>query len=150
VTAAHEQHETLHQDVLYPEHVQRTESEEFRRNKHHLVHELQLGCWICAGRTQLEVHHFACEWALWEDADPAKVLKTTRLIDPYGFTALNPNAPIASPDDARNLMVLCEKHHRAPYFGVHTITMPIWIAQKVAKDGVEIIRAPVKEPEHAV
>jgi hypothetical protein len=39
-------------------------------------------------------------------------------------------------------MVLCETHHRAPYCGVHSITMPIWIAQRIAKPGVQITVAP--------
>lgn len=142
MTDAHEQTETLHEAVWYPEHVQRTESAEFVRNKHQLVRKLDLGCWICGSKDQREVHHYACEWSLWEDADPAKVLATVHAIDPYGFAAQDPDRSIDSPDDARNLMVLCEKHHRASYFGVHAITFPIWVAQRVAKPGVQITVAP--------
>lgn len=144
MTKAHEQTETLHQEVLYPEHVQRTESAEFARNKHQLVKKLDLGCWICGSKEAREVHHFACEWALWEDVEPAKVLATAHAVDPYGFAAQDPDRAIGSPDDIRNLMVLCEKHHRAPYFGVHSITLPIWIAQRMAKPGHEFIK-PEKE-----
>ena len=80
ITPAHVQQDTLHEAILYPEHTQRTESAEFRANKHHLVHELGLGCWICGSRDQLEVHHFGVEWALWEFMDPAKVLDTSHSI----------------------------------------------------------------------
>jgi hypothetical protein len=140
ITPAHEQHETLQEDVWVPEHFQRTESFEFRRNKRQLVTKLNLGCWICDAKEKREVHHFACEWSLWNDMDPAKVLEIAHTFDPYGFAAHNPDAPIESPDDIRNLMVLCEKHHRAPRFGVHTVTFPIWVAQRSVRPGVQLIR----------
>ncbi len=144
MTDAHSQDETLRQDVLYPEHVQRTESAEFARNKHQLIHKLNLGCWICGSREKREVHHYICEWALWEDVDPAKALRTAHAIDPYGFAAHDPEKPIESPDDIRNLMVLCETHHRAPFFGVHTITFPIWVSQREVKPGVQITQSEPK------
>lgn len=144
-TPAHEQTDTLHEDILYPEHLQRTESAEFRENKHHLVHDLGLGCWICGSREHLEIHHALVEWSLYASVDPAKVLETAKAFDPYGFTAADPDSPISSPDDARNLLVLCAKHHRHPYFGVHTISMPIWISQRSAKDGVQITQDPAQE-----
>ena len=33
-----------------------------------------------------------------------------------------------SPDDIRNLVVICRKHHRLKTTGMHTITFPIWLA----------------------
>jgi len=146
-TPAHEQHESFHEDILYPEHVQRTESSEFRANKHLLVHQLDLGCWICGSKQDREVHHFASEWSLWDSLDPALVLDTVLHIDPYGYAAKDPSTPMSSPDDIRNLMVLCEKHHRHPYFGVHTITMPIWIAQRSVKPGVAVTEDPTAQEE---
>jgi hypothetical protein len=69
------------------------------------------------------------------------VLATSHAIDPYGFAAQDPERQIESPDEIRNLMVLCEQHHRALYFGVHAITLPIWVVQRVAKPGGQITRA---------
>jgi len=142
IIPSHEQDEELHQAVWYPEHPPRTESEEFRRNKRHLVRDLDLGCWICGSRSQREVHHFAVEWALAEDADWDAVTRTCHAVDPHGFSKADPDAKVTSPDSILNLMVLCETHHRAPYYGVHSITMPIWIAQRIAKPGVQITVAP--------
>jgi len=97
-TPAHEQHESFHEDILYPEHVQRTESSEFRANKHLLVHQLDLGCWICGSKQDREVHHFASEWSLWDSLDPALVLDTVLHIDPYGYAQSGrypePNGPL--------------------------------------------------------
>lgn len=49
--------------------------------------------------------------------------------------------PIESPDDIRNLVVLCETHHRGVNKGVHDLTMPIWFPQRAVKAGVEITKA---------
>lgn len=145
VTFAHEQDETLHQIVLYPEHAQRTESEEFRRNKHELVHGRDEPCWISGSREKREVHHFF-EWSLWNSLDPVKVLEVLKMLNPYGYPEADYEKPIESPDDIRNLVVLSEEYHRGPYKGVHMITFPIWIAQKAVKDGVQITET---EKEHA-
>jgi hypothetical protein len=137
MTAAHEQRETLHEDVLYPEHVQRTESEEFRRNKRVLIRKLDLPCWVSGSREKREVHHIF-EWSLWPSLDPERVLDALHAFDPYGFTARDPETPITSPDDIRNLLVLSEKFHRGIGTGVHKISFPIWLPQRAVKPGVEI------------
>jgi hypothetical protein len=35
---------------------------------------------------------------------------------------------IDTPDDIRNLVVFCRKHHRLKLTGIHTISLPIWLA----------------------
>lgn len=35
---------------------------------------------------------------------------------------------IDTPDDIRNPVVLCRKHHRLKLTGIHTISFPIWLA----------------------
>jgi hypothetical protein len=149
MTPAHEQTDTIHEDVLYPEHVQRTESATFRTNKHTLVRKLGLKCWLCDPASPLkcsiekplEAHHLH-EWALWSDLDPAKVLDILRVFDPYGFAHQMGDQPVESPDDIRNLLILCEAHHRGVDTGVHRLTFPIWLPQRAAKPGVQITVLP--------
>jgi hypothetical protein len=138
--AAHEQRETFTEVEIYPEHAQRTESAEFGRNKRLLVKQLDLPCFICGSREAREVHHFICEWALADVADWDKVLDFAHVFDPYGFTR---KAPPEEP------MVLCGTHtldgvpipgghHRGIDIGIHRMTFPIWVAQKIVKDGVAV------------
>lgn len=138
-TPAHETVETLRCDVEYPEHVQRTVSAEFAANRRYMIRQLDLGCWICGSRDKREIHHIH-EWSLWNALDPEKVLDALHAFDPYGFTKANPEAPVQSPDDRRNLLCLCEEHHRAVNHGVHRITGEFWIAQRAVKPGVEIMK----------
>lgn len=148
-TPEHEQHGTFHENVVYPEHVQRTESKEFRQNHQLLVQHLDVPCWVCGSRDKREVHHIF-EWSLWNSLDPEKVLQVLRCFDPYGYTRNNSEAPVESPDDIRNLLVLCGAHaqdniniegghHRGVDIGIHRITWPIFLAIKCKKDGVEIV-----------
>ena len=136
-TAAHEQRETITEIVEYPEHVQRTESATFKANKRLMVRQLDLPCWVCGTRENREIHHIH-EWALWADLDPDKVLDSLHAFDPYGFTKADPETPVASADDKRNLLCLCAEHHRAVEAGIHRLTGEIWIAQRAAKPGVSI------------
>lgn len=140
VVAAHEIVRHLTEKVLVPEHVKRLEdptAEEYRKNHHILVQEMGLPCWICGSRENLETHHWF-EWSLWNDLDPDQVQETLRLLDPYGFSR-HLTDPITSPDDIRNLVVLCRPHHTGQGTGIHEITWPILLALKAAKSGTQII-----------
>lgn len=139
-TAAHEQRETLTVDVEYPAHAQRTESAEFAANKRTLVHKLDTPCACCGGREAREVHHFIIEWAEWENADPVKVLQWCHRLDVYGYAAQLGDKPIESPDDIRNLLVICAACHRGAGLGIHMVPFPNWISQVVARAGVEILK----------
>jgi len=104
-------------------------------------------CWICGNDVaDLQVHHWICEWSLWESADPAKVALIARVWDPYGYAAALGDQPFLSADDIRNLMVLCRAHHIQQVTGIHTTTMSAWLSQRVAKDGVII----VPQDRHAI
>lgn len=151
VVAEHSQRHTLTEVVLYGEHEQRTESAQFRRNKRMLVRQLDVPCWICGERGPREVHHIH-EWSLWNKLDPHKVLDTLHVFDPYGYTHQMGDMPIDSPDDIRNLLVLCGTHtvngveipgghHRGENLGVHDVTFPVWIAMRSVKDGENITEA---------
>jgi hypothetical protein len=148
----HEQKHTITEFIEYPDHEARTESAEFRKNKRILVKQLDLPCWTCGSRDHREVHHLH-EWALWGALDAEKVLDTLHQFDPYGFTHKMGEQPIESPDDIRNLLVLCGHHttlageeipgghHRGVDLGIHDLTFPIWLALHSAKDGVELTKA---------
>lgn len=151
MTAAHIQPHTLTEFVNYPDHAERTESPEFGRNKRLLVRQLDLPCWTCGSRDKREVHHLF-EWSLWGALDADKVLDTLHQFDPYGFTRKMGEAPIASPDDVRNLLVLCGEHkqdglvvqgghHRGAGLGMHDLTFPIFVAQRAVKAGLSITSA---------
>jgi len=139
-TPAHEQRETISFDVEYPEHAQRTESAEFGHNKRTLVTKLDTPCFSCGSKEKREVHHFVIEWALWDDADPAKVLQKCHQFDIYGYAGQLGDKPINSPDDIRNLVVICQDCHRGKGTGIHLVPFPNWISQVVAKDGVTVLK----------
>jgi DNA-binding response OmpR family regulator len=45
------------------------------------------------------------------------------------LSALRASDPIIdSPDDARNLVVLCQQHHRFKFTGIHSVSFPLWLA----------------------
>ncbi len=151
----HETKRTLVEEVIVPDHPPRKASHEFLTNRVLLITRMGLGCWICGSfgskAAPLEVHHLH-EWSLWDALDPAKVLQTLHCFDPYGFTMKAGLAPIESPDDVRNLLVLCSScelegqaiaggHHRGVDAGIHALTWPIWLAQRAARAGVSLTEA---------
>jgi hypothetical protein len=101
----------------YEDHPNRENSPEFERIKRDL-HERDVPCFINNGRCEgnLEIHHSIIEYSAQNNVDWAKVK-----IDYPSFDHV---------DDKDQMMVLCEKHHRYPYFGVHTTDYPTWILQK--------------------
>ncbi len=146
---------TLTEEVLVADHPPRKASAEFERNRVLLLVQNGKRCWICDQPGQpgapLEVHHLH-EWSLWPSLDPAKVLQTLHCFDPYGYTEKLGDAPIDSPDDIRNLLVLCASceiegkaiaggHHRGVDAGVHAVTWPIWLAQRAVRAGVSVTEA---------
>lgn len=136
----HEEDRTIHEFIEYPDHEKRTESQLFRSNKRKLVKQLGVRCWVCASDEKLEVHHIH-EWSLWEALDQEKVLDTLHAFDPYGYTHTGGDKPIESPDDIRNLVVLCEPCHRGVNKGVHELTMPIFLPRRSVKKGLSITKA---------
>ena len=139
----HWQKHTVTEYVFYGSHDDRTTSYLFLKNKRKLVKEMGIGCFVCKGHDRLKGHHLV-EWSLWGSMDPKKVLQAWQVFDPYGFTKKDPETLPDSPDDIRNLLVLCDKHHRGEGTGVHALTFPIWFALHCVKDGVSITQA-IKE-----
>ena len=135
---------TFEQEYWIPAHNGRRESALFKRNKKFVRDNCKAPCWVCGAADDLEVHH-VFEWALWNAMDARKVTDILNAIefydDDYTDKADDPTklrkeiAKVAgkkpvidTPDDLRNLVVLCRKHHRLKYTGIHTISFPIWMA----------------------
>lgn len=153
---AHMQKATNVEYVHYPTHPHRSNSSEFNRNHDTLVKDKKLNCFVCDllhiprdTHEFLEVHHFLIEWALWESADAKKVQKLfdNGIFDFYGYSKELKGTEVKSPDDIRNLLVLCPEHHRGDGVGVHQVTAPSWFSQAIAKDNVEVLEGGLKDEE---
>ncbi len=135
---------TFEEQYWIPAHNARRESELFKANKRFIRDECGAPCWVCGAKKDLEVHH-VFEWAFWNALDPKKVTNILKAIEFYDkdYVAQAGNAPalrarladlaktkkyIDSPDDARNLVVLCKEHHRLKYSGIHSVSFPLWLA----------------------
>lgn len=136
VVEDHVETHTFTEVEIYPEHEQRSTSAEFTKNRKLLVKDH--GCWICGSRDNLEVHHYLVEWSLWDAVKAEQLITMAQTFDVYGYGKQLKDTVFKSPDDIRNLMVLCKDHHRTPGLGVHTMTFPIWIVQRYDKPGQEV------------
>ena len=138
-----ESHKTvrhLTEVVVTPEHEERTESATFRASKKRLREDGHYECYVCGCKDNLQVHHYGGEWSLANDIDLAKLKDFLEEWDVYGYGKLLKNVPLKSVDDIRNCMVLCQEHHTGGTAdgsanGIHNITFPAWISQKIAKNG---------------
>lgn len=145
---------TFEQEYWIPAHNKRRESSLFRRNKKFIRDECGSPCWVCGSNKQREVHHIF-EWSMWNAMDPRKVTNILNAIEFYDddYTSratdveklrakvieVSKEKPIIdTPDDIRNLVVICRKHHRLKHTGIHTISFPIWLAMSAipAEGGV--------------
>jgi hypothetical protein len=143
---------TITEYISIPEHDDRTASYEFKENRKKLIYNRAIGCYICGSQNKQEAHHIL-EWSLWNALDPVKALNVLKLFDFHGYAKLDPDTPLTTPDDIRNLVLLCGEyttpegkvvmggHHRGFNFGIHELTFPIWLAQKAVKDGLSITNA---------
>ena len=150
MTKAHEVSDVLHQDVFYPAHPPRSESEAYKKIHHKLVVEDDTPCFICKlrnsqlgdpvinkdGAVEIETHHKIIEWALTDAVDGDK------LSEFMGKPIQDVTAWVDH--NKENLMVLCDRHHRHREVGIHDVTYPIWLAQKFVRDGYEL--TPDKPP----
>ena len=135
---------TFEEQYWLPAHNKRRGSSLFRKNKKFIRDECGAPCWVCGSQKDREVHH-VFEWSFWNAMDPRKVTNILKAIefydDDYVSKAKKPvklrdkinkaekSKPIIdTPDDVRNLVVFCRKHHRLRLTGIHTITFPIWLA----------------------
>ena len=135
-------------------HEERTESPEFRASVKRLKDDGHYVCWMSGLKdgdkrpdgtiVDLQVHHCFMEWCLEEVCDFARLKSMCEEWDIYGYGRLMKNIPITSVDDIRQMLVLDQIFHTGGASdgvanGIHFIPFPYWIAQKIAKDGMNPI-----------
>jgi hypothetical protein len=153
----HLESRTIKDVVVDPDHAQRTESPTFAASKKRLQEDGHYQCWICGSTQNLQVHHFAAEYMFENIADPEKVKTFVEEFDVYGYGRLMSHQPVVSIEEPRCLMVLCQAHHTGVDHedgnsgtGIHSMTFPSWIIQKLAKDGANPIPQPGETEAQAV
>lgn len=144
MTAEHVEHRVLHDFAIDPDHVERSESAEFRSAKERLRQDGHYQCWVasCRSTEHLQVHHLGAEWMFANVVDFERLKAFLEAFDPYGYSKLLRNKPIESVDDIRNMLVLCQPHHTGVDHedgnggtGIHSVTFPTWASQCVTVDG---------------
>jgi hypothetical protein len=140
---------SLDEMAFYPAHDERKESSAYKQVHEDMVITHDLPCLVCGvkystladlkenryGSKQMETHHHIIEWALANaiDTDKFNKIMLPNLKHRHPDNPLYQKSGLAkdevsawvdhSPD---NLWVLCDVHHRAKWFGIHSITYPIW------------------------
>jgi hypothetical protein len=141
---------TLTETIVIPKHIERVESKEFKSAKKKLKKDGHYSCFICGCEDNLEVHHFGAPWAMTGSTDFNKLKDLLLVFDMYGYSKKLQNKPITTIDDIRNMIVLCRWHHNngsndGVANGIHNITFPTWIMQRVKKDDANPVPADSKE-----
>ena len=115
-----------------------TESPEFRKAKERLKADGHFVCWVCGTTEGLQLHHYGAEWSLAAVTKFDALKEYCETFDAYGYGRLLRNQPITTVDDIRNMMWLCQSHHTGVDHadggsgtGIHEITFPAWVAQKL-------------------
>ena len=127
-----------------PSHVKRQDTPEFRAAKKRLKQDGHYHCYICGTTQHLEAHHYGMEKMLESVTDFEALQAFLLEWDVYGYSHLLRNKPLTSLDDLRNILILCREHHCSSdrdgaANGVHNISFPAWISQKLVKRGEETI-----------
>lgn len=155
-----EAHKTIRhftETEIVPEHIKRKESSDFRHSKERLKLDGHYKCYICgeADEEKLQVHHLGCEWSLQNVCDFSKLKEFLLEWDVYGYSRLLKNLEIKNADDIRNMLVLCSQHHISgsndgASNGIHEITFPIWIMQKLSIDNENPIPQNSESPDEVL
>lgn len=145
----------LTETVIVPGHIDRRESAEFKRSKKRLKADGHYQCWTCGTEEDLQVHHYGAEWSEANDTDFIKLKAFCEEWDVYGYGRLLRKQPMTSVDDVRNLQVLCQQHHTGgsqdgAANGIHEMTFPAWVMQKLCKKGKEPVPQNGEDPEEAL
>ncbi len=142
----HMDDKALRDFAVDPEHADRRETTEFAQSKRRLDADGHYQCFICGGKDNLQAHHFFGEWMFAPVVDLEQIRALSQIFDVYGYGRLLAHKPVASVDDIRNMMVLCQPHHTGVDHvdggggtGIHSLTFPSWIIQRVAKQGLNPI-----------
>ena len=117
--------------------MERVESNLFRANKEKLKEEGHGYCFICGTGEQIETHHMMCPYAKKDNVDFEKLKKACEAFDVYGYSKAMKDIPITSVDDIRNLINVCQGHHKRADHGIHNIPLADWLAQKIQRSGAD-------------
>ena len=148
---------TLHELAYYPEHQPREQDPNYRvfhQARHHLVDVLKVGCWIggatkadiqaglpddhrCSGAKQLEAHHDVAEFAALNALDWQKIAAD---FPEVGITSNEDFLRFAESEGG--LLILCDKHHRGPNHGIHSLSYPVWTLDRYARDDYSFTEPP--------
>lgn len=148
---------TLHEIAHYPPHGPRSGDPNYRlfhAARRHLIDKLGVGCWIggatkteivaglpadhlCYGAKGLEAHHHIAEQAGLNAIDWEKVATDFPKLGIHSDQEFREAA-----ESEHGLMILCSKHHRGPYHGIHAITEPVWKLDRYAREGFSFAVAP--------
>jgi len=149
MTDIHIESRTIHDVVVDPDHANRTESAVFRATKKRLRADGHYKCWICGTTKDIQIHHFVAEYMFSDIADLDKAKEVAETFDIYGYGRLLKHQPLTSTEDVRCCMALCQAHHTGVDHadgnsgtGIHSLTMPSWLIQRVARDGANPIPQP--------
>lgn len=133
ITKEHNTYRTIHVLAHYEAHPERSESREFSQIKKKFKEEGRK-CFINNGYCEgnLEVHHSIIELSAAEGVDWDLVKQD------------HPNIDHA--DDEQQMLLLCSRHHRGKYTGIHETPYNEWILQKyMNKEALEDFESAVKE-----
>lgn len=146
IVRAHLVRHTVHEDVFYPAHPPREETDEYRAIRHKLIVEEDKPCFICGirnsqladkktnpyGVKEMEVHHLWVEWALTDAVD-------VKRLEAFFHEAISDVAAWVD-HSPHQCLVLCDIHHRHKEAGIHELSFPIWVAQKFVRQDYSLIR----------
>jgi hypothetical protein len=133
MTAAHDQHLTVHVLTHIPEHDPREDDPHYHLFEQAKARLKRQGLWRCIIADDLcdggpELHHTHIEFSQINAADPEKVERALGLHfdsdEDFQFWAESPG----------NLEVLCASHHRT-HFGVHVLPAALWEANRWRRTG---------------
>lgn len=147
VTEIHEQKETLTVDVFIPGHEKRATTSLFSHTRKQLIKREEGRCWVC-GRDKeesglpLEAHHHPIErsfanmidWDLVEEQCKKGVWGEHA--KNFDWSKFDKNDPYSFVDNMLvNGLLLCKDHHTGKNEGIHDLPYPVWLAQKMGKEG---------------
>lgn len=111
----------------------RVESLLYKANRARLFADGFGFCFICGSKEQLQAHHVLCPYAKQNEIDYDVLTDLVSRIDFYGYGRSMFGQPVTSVDDIRNLVILCEAHHKRADHGIHNVPFADWLMQKARK-----------------
>lgn len=148
--AEHIQRHTFTEEMVGPQHEERTTSPLFLQSKKQLKQDGHFKCYVCGTTENLESHHFGCEKSEENVCDMQLLELYLIEHDIYGYSHAMLGTPIISTDDVRNQMILCTCHHREKGTGIHNMTHGFWVMQKICKTGQNPVIDPDEPKEKAL